>query len=399
MTLPLILKRGLNIDGVDIQEEDKQKLRTLSQKRILYISNHPSTIEPAIAYVVANIMGSRFYYMASRNVFNWGLGMVGEIIKRIGAFSVLAGGADKNSVKMARSVLSKKSGKLVIYPEGMLTGENDNLIPFMPGVAQIGFWGLEDALKEDKESDLFVLPVFVKYVLSGSEEFKLKEIERSIRKIERKLNITYDKKNDLLQRFMNVGKVLLEISEKDYGIVPEPNWDYDYRAGRVRHEGLNRVAKELGIKFSEKDDAIHKIREIFTVVDEMEAGLKSAKIPILSQEKLYKLKKELERAYIFLIIKLEYLLSYPSAERFMEWVYRFESVLFGETKLRPRRAKISVGETFNLRDYYDSYKKNKRETIVQVRDKVRNEMEILMKNSISFTQPIVAPYELKSHQT
>ncbi|MCB1191489.1 MAG: 1-acyl-sn-glycerol-3-phosphate acyltransferase [Leptospiraceae bacterium] len=388
--LPLILKKALNIDGIDIDEEDKTRLRSLSSKRILYISNHPSTIEPAIAYYVANVMGSRFHYMASRNVFNWGLGLAGEIIKRVGAFSVLAGGADKNSIKMARSVLAQKSGKLAIYPEGMLTGENDNLIPFMPGVAQIGLWGLEDALKKDSQADIQVLSVFVKYVLSGTPRELHKEIETSIQKIEKKLNITSNMKNNLLNRFIEVGKILLENAERDYNIKPEPNWDYNYRAGRVRHEALNQAAHKLGIKFSEKDDAIHKIREIFTVIDELEAGLRNSKASNLSKDDLSKIKKEVERAYIFLIIKVDYLVSYPSAERFMEWIYRFENVLFGETKLRPRRAKVTTFEPFGLMEYYPSYKRNKKETVIKVTERLRHDMEALMTNCISLTKPMIS---------
>lgn len=86
--------------------------------------------------------------MASRNIFNWGFGIVGEVIKRVGAFSVLSGSADRDAIKMARKVLSEPEGKLVLYPEGMRSGENDNLVPFMPGMAQLAFWGLEDALKK-----------------------------------------------------------------------------------------------------------------------------------------------------------------------------------------------------------------------------------------------------------
>ena len=77
LSLPVILKSALNIDGVDISDEDKYTLRSLNKERLLYFSNHPSTIEPPVAYYVANVIGSRFYYMASRNVFNWGFGIVG----------------------------------------------------------------------------------------------------------------------------------------------------------------------------------------------------------------------------------------------------------------------------------------------------------------------------------
>ncbi|HMV81251.1 MAG TPA: 1-acyl-sn-glycerol-3-phosphate acyltransferase, partial [Leptospiraceae bacterium] len=65
---PMIAKTALNLEGVEITDTDRKMLRGLQKKRILYMSNHPSTIEPPVAYYVANAMGSRFHYMASRIV-------------------------------------------------------------------------------------------------------------------------------------------------------------------------------------------------------------------------------------------------------------------------------------------------------------------------------------------
>jgi hypothetical protein len=391
-SLPIILKTALNIDGVDISDEDKKTLRSLNKERLLYFSNHPTTIEPPVAYYVSNVIGSRFYYMASRNVFNWGFGLVGELIKRVGAFSVLSGGADRESVKMAKSVLAGDNGKLVIYPEGMCSGENDNLVPFMPGIAQIGFWGLEDAKKKDPKADVKVLPAFVKYTLTGTAYSLYREIETSIEKIEHELEINSSNKN-LLRRFLTVGRVLLENVEREYGISYVEDKDYNFRVGRVRHEALNRAGKILKIEFQENEDAIHKIREVFTVLDGINSGL-STKGPKLTNKELAEAQKETDRAYLFLVIKPEYLLSYPSAERFMEWLHRFENLVFGKTNPRARRARVVIARPFGLDEYYHEYKKDKKRTVEEVTNRLRKDIESLLTDSISLTKPIVTPFEV-----
>ncbi len=392
LSLPVILKSALNIDGVDISEEDKYTLRSLNKERLLYFSNHPSTIEPPVAYYVANVIGSRFYYMASRNVFNWGFGIVGELIKKVGAFSVLSGGADRESVKMAKSILAGDKGKLVIYPEGMCSGENDNLVPFMPGIAQIGFWGLEDARKKDPNADVKVLPAFVKYILSGSEKSLYQEIESSMSAIERKLKITHGNKN-LLRRFLTVGRILLEDAEREYGISPITDKDYDFRVGAIRHAALNRAAEKLGIKFEPDEDAIHKIREVFTVLDGINSGLGKQTVKI-SKHELDFVQKDVDRAYLFLVIKPEYLLAYPSAERFMEWLYRFENLLFGATKPRARRARVVIAKPFGLAEYYNGYKENKKKTVEEVTVRLRKDIEKLLTDCIPLSKPIVTPFDV-----
>ncbi|TGL57170.1 1-acyl-sn-glycerol-3-phosphate acyltransferase [Leptospira ognonensis] len=392
LSLPFILKFALNIDGVDISDADRNTLRSLNQERLLYFSNHPSTIEPPVAYYVANVMGSRFYYMASRNVFNWGFGLVGSLIKKVGAFSVLSGGADREAVKMAKSILANKSGKLVIYPEGMCSSENDTLVTFMPGIAQIGFWGLEDAKKTDPDADVKVLPAFVKYILTGTKETLLREIETSLVRLEKHLKIVPGNKN-LLRRFLTVGRVLMEEAEREYQITYDGEKDYQFRVGAIRHAALNRAGDKLGIPFHKEEDAIQKIREVFTVLDGITSGLGKEKISI-SKSDLAMVQKDVDRAYLFLVIKPESLFAYPSAERFIEWIYRFENLIFGKTNPRPRRARVIFAKPFGLSEYYQFYKENKKKTVEEVTTRLRNEIEHLLKEAVGFSRPIVEPFDV-----
>ena len=56
-----------------------------------------------------------------------------------------------------------------------------------------------------------------------------------------------------------------------------------------------------------------------------------------------------------------------SPERFLEVIMRLEREVFGTSKIRgPRVASVRVGEPKNLRDCYDTYKAQKRETVEQI---------------------------------
>ena len=74
LLFPVLLRAVQNINEVVITDEDKAMLRSLKKDRLLFFTNHPTTAEPPIAYHIANLMGTRFKFMASRQVFEWNRG-------------------------------------------------------------------------------------------------------------------------------------------------------------------------------------------------------------------------------------------------------------------------------------------------------------------------------------
>ncbi|MCW7468814.1 lysophospholipid acyltransferase family protein [Leptospira kanakyensis] len=393
---PILSKLLFNIDGVEITKEDELHLKEIKNKRVMYLSNQPSEIEPIIAYHVASKMGTRFHFMTSRSIFNWAFGLVGEIIKRVGAFSVIAGTLNRDAIKVAKQILSEPDGKLVMYPEGMVSGENDNLVSFMPGVAQVSFWGLEAALSKDPKAELWIQPSFVKYKISGSRDSILADIETSLSRIERKLKL-YPGGRTLLRRFLTVGRVMLEETEFELGIPRSETdgKDFDYRLGRARHTALNLAASILNVKFHESDNAIQKIRILFMSLDSLAAGAPLSSTPKnLTDQNIRRAKQLVDTAYAFIITKPKNLIQWPSAERLMEWICSFEKHIFGKTETRAKVAHVVVAPAFSLAPYYQTYQSNKKEAIQSLLGEIRKEMEVLMERGKKISEPIVPPYSV-----
>lgn len=390
---PYLLKAAFNIDEIVIDESDRRMLRGLREDRLLHFSNHPTFAEPAIAYHVANEIGSRFQYMASRTVFDRAGGLMGEVIRWLGAFSVIAGAADREAIKTARNVLARPRGKLVLYPEGMNNWENDNMVPFQSGAAQIGFWGLEDARKRDPAADITVLPSFVKYVMSGSPDKVQRELKDSLARLERKLKIDPAGKN-LLRRFLTVGRVLLEKEEANYGVTPAADAGYGQRLENLRHRILDQIADEIRMPgYDRSADTIAKIRQLYIVVESVNAAFPDPRLASINRDVVAACEKKLYLAYNFSVIRPEYLLERPTAERFYEWLYRIERMVLGETHMRPRRAHMIFGRNFPLSDYYDAYKQNKRDTVEALTRRLRRDLEDLLDRSFDLTAAIVRPYD------
>ncbi len=395
LSLPVILKTAQNIDNVVISPEDRAMLRSLRESRLIYISNHPSQSEPPVAYAVANVMGARFRYMAARHIFEWAGGTMGRLFQGLGAFSVIAGTADRESIKMARATLSEKDGKLVLFPEGEPTsGENDVLLPFQPGVAQLGFWGMEDAVKNDEDADILILPAFVKYVISNDRETVRKDLESSIRVLAKKLKIDPGEKN-LLRQFLSVGRCLLEKEEAAYSIPMASRNDWDYRIGRIRHAILDGVADRLKIHgYDTRADAIVKLRHLLSIIDMVTVGFQDPRLPQVAKPEIEWARKECLKAYDFVVMKRDYLTSYPTPERFYEFLGRYESRVYGTSKPRPRVAHVRFAKPFSIREYYDRYKSDKRKAVETLTARLREDMERLLAQSADLSKPLVTPNEI-----
>lgn len=355
-------------------------------------------------FYLSKIVGEPFYYMASRQVFNWQGGVMGFLIRRLGAFSVIAGIPDRESLKMAREILSRPNGKLVIFPEGEPTsGENDNLMPFQPGVAQLGFWGLDEARQKDPAADIEVVYCFMKYVIDVPRETILADLENSLSRLEKRLGLAKNNKH-ILHRFLTVGRVLLENGEKEYKITPPPEADFDYRVGRLRHAMLDGIAERLGINpYHPQDDAITKWRKIFAIIELLELNYPDPKLPKVSKADVKWAHKEANLIFDFIVMKRDYILSYPSAERLYEWLDRFESFLYkkmpralgGVPSHLPRRAHLLFAKPFPLSRYYTTDRKKRKEAVEKLTQNLRQEMESLLQKAQPLTPPLFSPEEIQ----
>lgn len=403
LAYPLLLKLTQNIDEIVISKQDRELLSSLRNDRLLFFTNHPTAAEPPITWYLANIIGDRFHYMASRQVFDWWGGLLGNIIAAGGAFSVIAGISDRPSLKKTREILAGPGGKMVIFPEGEpIGGENDELLPFQPGVAQLGFWGLQDARKRDPKADITVVPSFIKYTIEANDQTVFRKLNECMNQIERKLEIDAGHKN-ILRRFMTTGRILLERGEKTYGLEESDNPDFDYRLGQLRHRVLDGVAKKLKVTgYDFGADAIQKLRHLFALMELITIRYPGIGYDHVDQRMLEWAKAEVNTAYNFIVMKRDYLLSNPTAERFFEWLLIFESFATGreprgislQPSHLPRKAHVFVAEPFTLGDYEDAYRANRRAGVDKVLTRIREDMQNLLDNSHTLTHPLVAPYNL-----
>lgn len=394
-----------NIREVVIRPEDIEQLRKFKSERLLFFTNHPSTAEPPLVFYLGRLLGQRFKFMASRQVFNWQGGAIGWFIRRIGAYSVIAGVPDRDSLKLTRKILSEPTGKLVIFPEGEPTsGEVDTLMPFQPGVAQLGLWGLEDARKLDPNADINVWYGFMKFIIISPREKILHDLNKSLVKIEMKIGIAdLNRDKHLLHRFLTVGRYLLEKAEKDFGVTPEADKGFDFRIGRVRHAMLDQLAEKLqAANYDKNEDAIRKWRSLFALVELHQLKYPDPKLPKLSAKTIREAHRDAVQIFDFIVMKRDYILDNPTPERLYEWLDRYESYLFkkvpralgGVPSHLPRRAHILFGTPYRLSELVTENRRDRKAAVENFTNKLRADMQKLLDQAQSLTQPLFTPEEI-----
>ena len=396
-----ILKGVHNINEINISLDDTEKIKTLKDKRVILIANHPSTIEPHLIFFLSTILEQKMEFMASRQVFEWSGGLIGYVIRRLGAYSIIAGINDKKALYHTVKLLSKKNAKLTIFPEGEPTsGENTTFMPFQQGFAVLSLLSLERLKAKEPNADILILPVSFFYTLNIPKEFMIKNLEKRLNKLENKTQFTKTKnEQDIVKRILKLGYNVLEKFEKKYGVQIEEGETFKHRVGRLRHKILNELAQLFRVKnYNQDGNAIEKFRNIFSIVELCMINYKDDSLPKLTKKELKAAFKKLFNVFEMIIINEEHLLTKPSFEKCFEWIERYETLLLdkkpralgGRPSTLPRKAHIQLGETFSLAKYSSKNKKERMKRIDSLMEKSDNTLKSMIKESESLSHFITS---------
>ena len=387
----LLIKFYQEIEDIEISPEDRSMLRELRDKRLVLLCNHPSIVEPAIAYYVGQKMGSRFQFMTSREIFDDLNGIMGKLIQGLGAFSASSG---EEARQTSRSILGVPGAKLALFPEGEPhTGENDALWPLQADLLEFTLAGLDEARKTEPGADIAILPCFVKYAYTGTDPRIKSDLHVALKKLERIYSLEAGNKN-ILRRFIALARAYLSVAEKEYGLDHPDRKDFDYRSEKLRHAILDKVASKLQVPgYDDRADDTSKLRVHRRWLEQADLGRETG-IPNLTKRKIDWARQECYRVHDFLVMRPERLISRPTAERFYEWLTRFELRTQNKSEYRTRKAIVNFASAFSLSEYCEEYKKDPAKGVASLSKRVRLDLERQLEMSIELSMPIVRPYDI-----
>ena len=199
---------------------------------ILIASNHSRPCDPMMMGMLSDAVGRPFHAMASWHLFMQSR-LQGFLLQRIGGFSVYREGTDRESLKCAVRVLAEAHSPLLIFPEGIVTRNNDRLLNLMDGVSFIARSAAKHRAASAHPGKVVVHPVFVRYFFEGDLAATVAPV---LKDIEARLSWQPQDHLPLRERIVKVGQGFITLKEVEYFGTPQP--------GRVR-ERLPRLLERV----------------------------------------------------------------------------------------------------------------------------------------------------------
>lgn len=386
LLMPLHLEVELKGTRIEIVGDGLEHFKTLAGKRTVICPNHSNRNDPDVLFTLAKMAGEDFNFLAAREVFDWEQGWNGWKLQHFGCYSVVRGAADRESFKMTKHLIVAGKKKLVIFPEGEISQQNDTLMPLETGVAQMSFWALEELQKQGKQDPVLILPAAIKYTYRSDIRDALRD---SLTALEERLAIDTTASGSLCEtlyeRLRIIAIAILSTLEREYDRKPEPGAPINDRLSKLRNGVLANIAGYLQVELPSGQSTLAHVRILRNALDEQiydEDDNASPYQRMLHDEHSSKIKgfyRDLDRVVNFIAIYEGYLQERMTAERFAEIVERFETEVFGKNSIKgPRLVFLQVGEPIDLLDYFQAYKSTKKTAIQKVTDELSQRMSSMI---------------------
>jgi len=376
-----------------------ERFKRLGDKRALVCPNHANRHDPMTMFSFSRLAGEDFNFIAAREVFDWDNGLNGWWLQHLGCYSVVRGAADRESFKTTKRLLCEGKKKLVLFPEGEISRQNDTLMPLESGAAQMSFWALDELVKHNKDAaipDMVIVPMALKYTFAHDIKPAL---SNTLRELEARLSIKPEGGEEALYpRLRKVSETLLATLEKEYAFKPPAEATLNDRVTSLRGFILQNVARQLNCEMPTNARQLESVRVLrnsmddFIYSDDHDGSEYQRKIHDEKSAVLRGLYADLNRVVNFIAIYDGYLRDNLTQERFSDILDRLETEIMRvrEPSFRgARRVLVDVGEPIDMTKLYSHYKTDKRGTIAKVTDQLFGEMSRMLLDLDKHRHPLL----------
>ncbi|MEH2290056.1 lysophospholipid acyltransferase family protein [Nostoc sp.] len=104
------------------------------------------------------------YFLYDRGMTVWAGKWLGWLFSLLGGVPVRRGRRlDRQAIQNARELFANGALPIAVAPEGGTNGHSGIVSPLEPGVAQMGFWCVEDLEKANRSETVIVVPIAIQY--------------------------------------------------------------------------------------------------------------------------------------------------------------------------------------------------------------------------------------------
>lgn len=354
---------------VNVSSNCLNSMAAVAHRSTVLMVNHSDRFDPVVAFELSKRSNEDFYYLAALEQFEVRGKLAGWFMQQCGAYSVIRGDPpDSVSRETTISIITSGARKLVMFPEGDVSGRDDLILPLKQDGLQNIFSAQARLL--DFGKPVYLLPVGIFYEVPSAA---LPLLVESASKLEKKLFLHHGTRSSLQTRIQTLVRSFVNHQEVKYGIRQQPELPVADRLLSICGKEISGIAETLGVDAVEETEAAllysvrAKLRRLTTFCNchycrQLKADDKRRAAHLLP---------ELDRLQQLLILA-NTLQQLPFS---LEVAWRILDRLEIETKTPTwkgvRRVQIDASQPIDLRDFFKDYEKNPIDTIAEVEHRVQ----------------------------
>lgn len=341
---------------LNLQPEVKEAFKRLCSETVIVCPNHSSIQDPDVLFGIARIVGENFYFLTARELFGSNQSQRQKFLQRVGCFSIERGEPDMQAVRAVHKLLLSLHKKLVIFPEGEVSHQNDYLMSLGNGAERIALTAIREAHKRNPQHKIFILPLSLKYSYSKDQSSLILIL---IKKLESNLKIENDKETSVDKRIKRCFYKLIDASIEKA--------DLDSALFIFREKAIDDAANFLGVDLCEDLDQLSKLHLLRNKLAELRWGAGGDHITKETRDKFHRLKLATE-----LIGIGNHTFDHKlKQEEVAELLNILELELCkGQSLPFPDIVKVGVAPEIEVNGYFDLFEKNKEKAVSSLRHKL-----------------------------
>ena len=378
--------------------------------RFLMAFRHPSANDPfSMLYLLSRLVPQcakqqgitlkspvHAHFIYDRGIPLWAGSFISWLYPRLGGTPIHRGKLDRMGLRSARDLFVNGHFPIAASPEGATNGHNEIISPLEPGIAQMGFWCIEDLLKAERSEKVFIVPMGIQYYYLDPP---WKALEKLLSELEVDSGLPQDNHNldqtSLYQRLLRLGEHLLTLMEEFYIKFYHQHLPTASKKDASPEERSLNSNSEITLRLEALLDIALKVAEEYfniqpkgTVIDRCrrleQAGWDYIyREDIKNPETLSPLERGLADRIAaeanlrmwhmrlvesFVAVTGAYVLEKPTAERFADTTLLMWDILtrikgsnpFNRPSLGKQRVQMTVGEPISVSDRWHTYQTSRR---------------------------------------
>jgi 1-acyl-sn-glycerol-3-phosphate acyltransferase len=261
------LRKSFGIHSIECRHVERLRASLAARNSVMLAPNHCRMCDPMVLGVLGMEADCHLFAMASWHVFKQSRFQT-FMTRRMGAFSVLREGNDRQAIETAIAIMISKRRPLIVFPEGAITRHNDLIEEMMEGPSFIARQVAKRLKKEGKPGQVVIHPVATRYAFQGNVA---SEVGPDLDALETGLSWQPQGHLSIVDRIGRIGQALLSLKEIEFEGTPFHGNIYE-RAEKLVDDVLSRLEAKWQTKDSSGNVMVRVKRVRSMILPDMMAG-------------------------------------------------------------------------------------------------------------------------------